>query len=1654
MNSQGSERDPLIDKGVRLYKFLLDLVRSRTSVVYDATNSVDVLWLDQIPKNEKYCNCANWVLPAEAEKSSWITIKRPMLPTVPSAPEICKEWVNVVSLGDYQNAPSLFEKIIKEKSPSDGELNLEPEYLVLESFPEVAVAWNEYLENFWKPWSKEYASLKEIQDIYSRLFNMYQQQKALGESYEVVLGLGLLKFMGKKGGKVFRHILTARCDLAFESNRGTIVVDVGAEGAKLQFETDMLDPDERPPVEIQQKLEESLGEVGDQVWDRGLIEPIIRSWIHSLDPRAVYHETSSPLSKSENQAYPEVAFAPALILRKRMDLGLLKIFEKIIDQLQQEGKIPGNVKRFLSIEEERQPRKQTDVSGEAEQRTSAGESFSEEILFPLPFNEEQLKIIRELNKRDAVLVQGPPGTGKSHTIANLICHCLSQGKRVLVTSQTARALKVLKQKLPKQIQSLCVSVLGNQQEDLDGLRGAVAEITEKRNSWDEDVYLGRINASSKKFEAVKKEIQELTVSLREVREKETYQHTIVDRKFHGTAAEIAQQLKRLEGSCGWLDDEISPDELCPLSNSQFAALVDLVAKFPPEHRRELALRRISSKEVLSTELFIKMVENEQHFKNTEKQIKGNLKLSALFERFKNVDPDKRRDLLEMLAVLQNATHEARRRPLLWLKEAVCAILGDQDQPLKDLAEVTTRYLNGLKEKAIEADDCSIVLPEKEDIYKILADARELFDYFNTGRSLGFGIFRPKIYRKVKHLFADVKVNGRTCENIECLKLLINRLETRIALTKLRGAWQHKQEIPEGTFFSQVSLLSEQLEALEVVLSVEGPLYQAKAIFRDIKLAEPPWHEVEEIDNLVVAIEGTFIIDEMQLINTQIDRVALVLKSILAQEHHGVNQSLLDALESRDWSKWGKALSLLINLEKDKSYLEECESYLECLAKVAPIVSEEVASGTIRGSLNEKSSNFEESWAWLRGDAWLRDFEKTHDEYQLQRDYEEGVKERDKIVGRLAAAKAWQLCFQAMGEVQRQHLIAWKKSIERIGKGKGKHAEKYKREAAANFEHCRSAIPAWIMPIYRVTESIMPSPEIFDVVIIDEASQSGPEALFLFYLAKKIIIVGDDEQIRPKDVFENRANIELLIKRHISDLPHPNSFDVQSSLFSHAEIRCGSRVALREHFRCVPEIIEFSNRLCYAPNNTPLIPLRSSPPERLDPVRHCYVKGGVREGEHWKALNRLEAEVLVNKIVELCKRKEYKNRTMGVITLQRGKQAQYIDRLLVEQLGPKEMEERRLISGGPYDFQGDERDVIFLSLVAGSNTRIGALARETTKREFNVAVSRAKDQIWLFHSVTENDLSPKDYRHTLLTWFQKPEVLCPRFSDVGLENIRNRARTAKRNREDPPDPFESWFEVDVFLQIIDKGYKVIPQFTVANKRIDLVVEGRESRLAVECDGDKWHGPEEYEQDQWRERMLRRAGWRFWRIRGSAFYHDPEHSLDPLWQVLDEMRIDNQVLSGSSLAQLSSPQEQEDKEREAGQIEEGIPLRGEVKGGSFDYRAEDIVVRDHPETDSEDRLSAVVEHAKKQLEMKISGISKLQFRETTIKLLKEGSQGKDLIADKVLRELGFTGRGRIRNRLRIEILRMVSDLKREGKIEQYETNKRVRLRLIDTLFDTEG
>jgi very-short-patch-repair endonuclease len=441
------------------------------------------------------------------------------------------------------------------------------------------------------------------------------------------------------------------------------------------------------------------------------------------------------------------------------------------------------------------------------------------------------------------------------------------------------------------------------------------------------------------------------------------------------------------------------------------------------------------------------------------------------------------------------------------------------------------------------------------------------------------------------------------------------------------------------------------------------------------------------------------------------------------------------------------------------------------------------------------------------------------------------------------------------------------ALRKIGKGTGRSAAAWQAHAQRAMESAVEAVPVWVMSIDRAIEQFAGGAR-FDVVIVDEASQADLFALPVLSLAERAVVVGDDQQIGPQLGFV--GSVSGLIHSHLRDVPSAEHFDPESSLYDHAVRRSPERILLTEHFRSVPQIIEFSSRHYY---DDKIMPLRADRPA-FSPVRPVFVAAGVRQPlPDFGDVNVAEADALVARVAELVADRAYAGRSIGVISLlSTSGQAAYLLARLRETIGEDEMEARRLRVGDAYTFQGDERDVVLVSMVVSANDgRLAAFTKREYHRRINVAASRARDQLWIFHSVQPQSLLPDDARGLLLRYAQNVTEV------PAVPELASRC--------------ESDFERDVLRRLTDRGYRPVPQFRIGGYRIDFVLNAPDGRrLAVECDGDSYHGPEQWESDMRRQAVLERVGnCVFVRVRGSIFAREPEAAMRPLWQRIDELDI---------------------------------------------------------------------------------------------------------------------------------------------------------------------
>ena len=469
-------------------------------------------------------------------------------------------------------------------------------------------------------------------------------------------------------------------------------------------------------------------------------------------------------------------------------------------------------------------------------------------------------------------------------------------------------------------------------------------------------------------------------------------------------------------------------------------------------------------------------------------------------------------------------------------------------------------------------------------------------------------------------------------------------------------------------------------------------------------------------------------------------------------------------------------------------------------------------------------------------------------------------------------------------------MGWKMAVKKIGKGTGKNAQMYRKTAQQQMTFCQKAVPAWIMPVSTAMESFNPASNKFDILIVDEASQSDLSALALMYMAKKVIIVGDDKQVSPSAVGVDGNQIGAIRDMYIRDIiPLWPLYDAKTSLYGLAETSY-EPLMLKEHFRCVPDIIGYCNRLSY---EYKIKPLRDASSSNLKPAIVSYrAPDGQREGH--RKTNPKEAEWIVALMQSCMEQAEYDRKTFGVISLLGDEQAKAISELIYTKINVSEIENRHILCGNAANFQGDERNVVFLSMVDsnegdGPMRLTGEGTDQSTKQRYNVAVSRAKDQLWIVHSLDyTRDLKAGDMRRDLLEYAADPKAYA------------QLAEEAEKKSESP-------FEKEIAMALLSKGYHIVQQWEIGSGgyRIDIVVIFQGKKIAVECDGERWHSSEEQiRNDMARQSVLERMGWRFIRIRGSQYYRDPDGTMTSVYAQLHdkgiepEAQIENEAQTESS------------------------------------------------------------------------------------------------------------------------------------------------------------
>lgn len=1450
------------DKVLRLLEVIGRLARMRQKPVHDLAKFEEVVWLGDIPEVSQV-PCILQAAPDARDRDVWLSVKAYEEPLRPPEPAGFSTIVDAAALADPSTKPGPLASAA-------------PPGFSARVWSDLAARWQSYIADSWTPWAAKHQAWRQTQALYNSLFTIHHALRADGDSLEFVLGIGLLVASGPV--PLRRHVVVADAEISHDSARSRFVVRAGPRGARFRTEVDFLDGQVAPGIEAD--LRDELADLADDEWTASRLHQALQAFTHGLASDAVYAGSAS-CPADELVGRIRVTFAPALILRKRSERGLTEAISTITRQISEGGGIPLELARLAELDP---------GDGSLGARPAAIEMA--DPLFPKPANEEQIRIAERITSNTGILVQGPPGTGKTHTIANLICHLLANDKRVLITAKTQRALQSLHDKLPDQIKPLCISLIGEGRAQRESIEASVGRILAE-----DDIGAARHHRSAlaarKRRDESRQASSMLRQSMLEYRAAEAHRVSIADGTYVGTAASVAAKLDNDRPEYDWLKDSIAERSVYPLADMDWSKLLTELRWCTPDVRRVLG-RHIAGAAVPPDDLDSTLSDMGR--------TQGDYGVAV-----QHADPD----LLLLLRAVSDEAFESLKAAVLslvntvdrkqvgvgWDSRAIQEILAGGEATWRTRRDRTRPLLESAAE-LLKLDTGGYVLEASRDRVVARADANAVRTHLEAGGRLGWWVFRPPTVRNRLYIITEVRLDGAVCHDGQSLR----RLENSITLDlTLEEAWQLWTGILDERVRSPHVLHDELQSALVLLadlLDLCKPRDQANRQWSANSLgALPCWSDSGARQSVRWTLDADACRRHLERLQSRLDRwIAEARATADRPDAHPVNSQLADSLEAHDLAAYRRAYNAWIAARQDRARMDALDEQMRQVRSAVPLMADDLAETPQEGSWSARLAHLRGAWNWSRGCRWLRGFCAERDTEAVSSEYARSSQQYASATSELAASLAWSSCLSALKSDSREHMVAWQQAVNRLGKGTGKHAPYWRRMARKHLDKCSAAVPAWVMPLHRVWDTVPMAPGAFDVVIVDEASQCEFDALILTYMAPIIIVVGDNKQVSPEGIGIDQQKVMSFVREAIPDFSHSDSFDPLTSLYDHAQRRFHGHISLLEHFRCMPEIIAFSNELSYP--NKPLVPLRQYGPERLPPLRHTHVADGLTVGSDASIVNQAEAEAVVDAVVSCCRDSAYDNLTFGVITLQGQGQAKLIISLLMAR-APSLFSERDLVVGDPSAFQGDERDVIFLSLVTAPNRNAAALTTDTHKRRFNVAASRAKDQMWLFHSVTVDDLSPECVRRQLIMHFIRDHSVT--IAGVNVDDLRSAANQKGRSQGSQPKPFDSWFEVDVALALAERGFAVTPQFPVGAKKIDIVVFGSGGQsLAIECDGDVNHGPDDLDADWDRQRQLERVGWVFHRIRQSQFYQDREASIGGAVQALAQRGITPRIETEASTA----------------------------------------------------------------------------------------------------------------------------------------------------------
>ncbi|MFO1319023.1 MAG: AAA domain-containing protein [Burkholderiales bacterium] len=1402
----------------------------------------------------------------------WLRIPRLREIAPPEPEDVLRPWIIL------PKNPEKIPELRQEVARLEGKREVGRE--ILDDHPGIRELFDWYVRNQWTPWALAEQPRRKTIVRYNKLFALHQAIMAEGAETPLELAWGIGYASWKKEGVAtpVRHpLIVQACEISLDEQ--SFDLEVRPRDVEPRLEVDCyvaMEIGGVAPLEAFWRNVLSTGANRVNPFESSTFNATLKAAVGYLDPSGAYTEDLEDPAPPAPGDKLTVSRTWVLFGRKRSGDVFLEDIRRLKKKVEQAEALPNVIRSLVEVGD-------STVKVRPEQpfrglSTSDGGAVAKDLYFPMPYNDEQVSIVQKLHTNDGVVVQGPPGTGKTHTIANVICHYLAQGQRVLVTAKGETALAVLQEKLPEAIRPLSVSLLSDERDGMKQFEHSIQAIASQVSDINPARSEARIRAAEEELNRLHAKISQVDRAISDFAANHMRSYT-----YHGrtlSPEELARTVIDGSVSYEWFDDLPSSEPSTPPGFDDDAVNSVRRARMAVgDDLRYVGCRLPSTDSLPSWEDVLALHRDVVKAKAIEGSVASGATLPLMDSRTETFE--RARSLLTFLEerIALKARLSGIRQP--WLGSFAKRLTDlQQTDPLLQSLVALGKDVRDLEQQRRRLLSHAVDIPPNAELNQ---DVQDAVHRLCSGKS-AFGL--PFGKGEARRLLAAMAIGGGSPRTDRDWAMAKGGLDWRLNARKCLSKWTALSAefgLPaaeagvDASFKAIVSLQALIDDSIRLVFEYDSRLHSELEQVYGRTAADKVWDGGEPFIARAYASVQAHV--DKERLSYALRRIQEFIRSLeghagaVVEELRQFLQGSLGkerATEPGLEATWRRLRIELARLAGLRPWFDEIARVAEAIESAgAPKWAARLRSVPASADLDPVApTDWRDAWEWRQAVRFLDRIDGHQTLRTLFDERQSLTRSLARTYQELVAEKTWLGVFRNSPDSVRQALQAYLNAVQAMGAGTGIRAVRYRRNAREAMSRAYQAVPCWVLPHWRVSETIPPEVGLFDLVVIDEASQSDIWALPSLLRGRKVLVVGDHKQVSPSAVGTAEEKIKELVGRFLTSQPFGSEMTPEKSIYDLARVVfAGNSVMLKEHFRCVPAIIEFSNREFYQGDIRPLRLPKST--ERLDPpLVDVFVKGGHRNGD----VNAAEAKAIVDEIKSILADPVLDGRSLGVVTLLGNEQAAHIHELVSEQISPVDVVNRKIAIGPPPVFQGRERDIMLVSMVIAAGDRAAA-SRADMHQRFNVALSRARDRMYLFRSVTDNDVKEDSLNGKVIRHFKQPFQRDSRKVDA----LRERC--------------ESGFEREMFDELVRRGFCVQPQVECGAFRIDLVIEGRDGRrLAVECDGDRFHGPGQWQDDMARQRVLERAGWTFWRCFASSFVRRRRAVLDDLMLTLEHLGIE--------------------------------------------------------------------------------------------------------------------------------------------------------------------